>query len=186
MNKAIETMSSFLFDIKRDMKTNDYIELMNQLSEINKFKPVEFKYTHRVEYEMVSQVCYIDDDEAFLNIKKNNYYDSYEQYQEDEDDIDEDYERVKDIKTEGRFFCNTSEIIGEDTHTDYEKMKLIGEAKKNMNDCYVNPFVFEEHQREVQKYYQRYLTEWDDWVRIVCDCPIKITSVSFIKVKDEV
>ena len=65
-------------------------------------------------------------------------------------------------------------------------MKLVAEAKKNMIDNFVNPIIFEEHQREVQQYYTRYLREWDDWVRIVCDCPLKITAVSFIKVKDEI
>jgi len=186
MDNAIRNMENHLFEIKRDMKENDYIKLMDELSEINKYTPKEFKYTHRVEYEMISHICYIDDDEEFLDVKKNAYYDSYEQYQESEDAIDEDYERVKEIKTEGRFFCNTTEIIGEHTHNPVEIMKLVAEAKKNMIDNFVNPIIFEEHQREVQQYYTRYLREWDDWVRIVCDCPIKITAVSFIKVKDEI
>lgn len=186
MNKAVEKMSDYLYNLRRDMKENDYIELMNQLGDINKYTPKQYKYHHRIEYEMITQICYIDDDEEFLKQKKENYYDSYEQYQESDEPFDEDYERMKEVKTEGRFFCYTSEIIGENTHNPFEVLRLIGESKKHTLDYYCNPMVLEEHQRDVQQYYNRYLREWDDWVRIIVESPIKIVSISYIQETDDI
>ena len=76
--------------------------------------------------------------------------------------------------------CHTSEIISDETHTMFESARLIGEAEKHTLDYYGNAHIMEDHQRSVQQYYNRYLNEWDNWVRIVVQVPIKITGVSFI------
>tara|TARA_R110002110_G_scaffold215273_1_gene429160 strand:- start:927 stop:1487 length:561 start_codon:yes stop_codon:yes gene_type:complete len=180
MEKHVASMVDTIDTLKEKISTQEYIDLYSSLMEINKFKPKEFKYIHRVDYELVTHICYIDDDEEFLKIKKENYYDSYEQYQQDDEEFNEDFERQKEITTEHYFMCHTSEIITDETHTMFESARIIGEAEKHTLDYYGNAYVMEDHQRSVQQYYNRYLNEWDNWVRIVVQVPIKITAVSFI------
>ena len=180
MEKYVASMVETIDTLKEKISTQEYIDLYSSLMEINKFKPTAYKYLHRVNYELVTHIAYIDDDEEFLKIKKENYYDSYEQYQNDDEEFNEDFERQKEITTESYFMCHTSEVISDETHTMFEISRIIGEAEKHTLDYYGNAHIMEEHQRSVQQYYNRYLNEWDNWVRIIVQVPIKITGVSFI------
>jgi len=166
MNENISTMVNILYDNKQNIKDNDYIILMDSLKELSKLRPKIYNKKHRVSYKLTTDICFIEDFSQFEDIKKDLFSNSSYYYNESDEDFNEDYERVKSIETEGVFYCYSDEIISKETHTRFEILRLIGEARKHIADYYINPDVYEEHAREVQEYYFMYKKQWDNWIRI--------------------
>ncbi len=150
---AIADMEAYLFDIKEDIKENYYITIMDKLQAIANNNPRIEDKKHRISYSMKTNICYIEDSDNYKDIKKDIYYDSFEVYNESEEDINEDYEKVKTVETSGHFYCYTFDIMNDENLSPYQLLKMIGEAKKSTVDYYLNPRVFQEQQREVQDYY---------------------------------
>ena len=177
---AIADMEAILFDIKETLKEQDYIVLMDKLQAMANNNPRIEDKKHRIRYSIKTSICYIEDSDQYKDIKKDLYYDSTETYSESDESINEDYEKVKVIETDGYFYCYSYDIMNEENHTPYQLLRMIGEAKKHTVDYYLNPGVFQDHQREVQDYYSRYLKNWDEWVRIVNESAMGITEIDYI------
>ena len=177
---AIADMEAYLFDIKSTLKEQDYIVLMDKLQAIANNNPRVEDKKHRVKYSIKTNICYIEDSDNYKNIKTDIYYDSSEFYNDSDEGINEDYEKVKTVQTEGHFYCYSFNVMNEDNHTPFQLLRMIGEAKKHVVDYYLNPSVFQEHQREVQDYYCRYIKNWDEWVRIVNDCAVCINQIDYV------
>lgn len=180
MESHIAAMVDTIDCLKEKISTQEYIDLYNNLMEINKIKPVVYNKKHRVSYQLKTNICFIEDDDEFKDIKKNTYYDSYEQYQDCEDDVNDNFERTKEIISDSYFYCYSPDVVFYDEDTAITMYKRIGEARKHVCDYMICDDLLEEHQRDVQKYYARYVKEWGDWVRIVNQNSVKITDVEFV------
>ena len=167
-------------DMEASLKEQDYIVLMDKLQAIANNNPRVEDKKHRVKYSIKTSICYIEDSDNYKNIKTDIYYDSSEFYNDSEEGINEDYEKVKLIETQGHFYCYSFNVMNDEYHTPFQLLRMIGEAKKHVVDYYLNPSVFQEHQREVQDYYCRYIKNWDEWVRIVNDCAVCINQIDYV------
>ena len=181
----MDKLVDYLWEIKDDIKEQYYIEILNKLKEVADLIPkTNYNKKHLVKYKMKTYICYIDDDDQYKDIKRDLYYDNYEIYNESDEYYNEDYERVKEIETDCHFYCYSREKIDFNHYTPFQVLRLIGEAKKHTIDNFLNPNVLQEHQREVQEYYKRYVDEWDNWVRIVNDSAMCINDIRFIGEED--
>jgi len=180
----MDDIVDYLWEIKADMKEQYYIELMNKLKVIGDRLPPKHNKKHLVKYMMKTYICYIDNDDEYKDIKNDVYYGSYEIYNESDDDINCDYERIKEIETEAHFYCYCKDKVDIESYSPFQVLRLIGESKKHIVDNYLNPNVLQEHQREVQDYYKRYIDDWDNWVRIVNEGAMCVTDIIYIGEED--
>mgnify|MGYP003146960548 CR=1 FL=1 len=104
MDKHISTMVNTLYDNKEKMSDNDYMVLMDCLKEISKFRPKIYNKKHKVFYKLATDICFIEDLSQYEDIKKDLFNNSSYCYNESEEEFNEDYERVKEIVTDGYFF----------------------------------------------------------------------------------
>tara|TARA_R110002012_G_scaffold310769_3_gene519274 strand:- start:2286 stop:2831 length:546 start_codon:yes stop_codon:yes gene_type:complete len=153
MNEATQ----YLFDIKKDMKENHYIDLMDILKKL--FFKTDFKYEYVVDCKITTNICWIDNCGSFQKEKDELFYDE-ETYKESAEEINTDYEKVHEISTD-----STIEII---SNKEYDGGDLNEFVKQSINKTsIIPPEIMETHQRAVQKYYEQYIRYYDNWVRIV-------------------
>jgi hypothetical protein len=176
----MDELIGYMFDIKQEIKEQYYIDIMNRLKDIGQTMPEKENKKHLVKYTMKTYICYIEDDDEYEDIKKDIYYESYELYQESEEGINEDYERVKEVNTDCHFYCYSKDIIDLEYYNPLQVLRMVGDAKKFTIDHYLNPNVLQDHQREVQDYYTSYIKQWDSWCRIVNDSSMSITDIKYI------
>jgi Holliday junction resolvase len=158
--KNLETMNEatqYLFEIKKDMKENHYIELMDILKKLY-FKS-DFKYEYYVECHITTNVCWIDNCGSFDKVKEELFYDE-ETYKNSAEEYNSDYEKLHEITTD-----SCIEII---SNKEYNGEDLNEFVKNAIQKTPIIPAeIMETHQREVQKYYEQYIRYYDNWVRIV-------------------
>tara|TARA_R110001592_G_C12986880_1_gene734695 strand:- start:340 stop:897 length:558 start_codon:yes stop_codon:yes gene_type:complete len=176
----VAELSSYMWDIKGDIKEQYYIEIMNKLQGISKVLPPINNKKHVIRYNIKTYICYIDNNDEYKDIKKDIYYESAEIYNESDESPNEDYERIKEITTDCHFYCWANDRLDYNDLSPIELLNKIGESKKHTADYFLNPNVFTEHLRQVNEYYTRYLNEWDDWVRLYNDSSIVINEISYI------
>tara|TARA_R110000787_G_scaffold91357_1_gene192659 strand:- start:36 stop:587 length:552 start_codon:yes stop_codon:yes gene_type:complete len=176
VSSKIAEMVGTIENIKHKITTQEYIELYDSLMEINKTKPLLYDKKHRVDYQLVSCICFIENNGDFDSVKRDLFYDSYEQYSECDSEPCEDYERINEIVTSGSYEIFSSEYI-EFNENDENINKLVSQSVRAPSHYHLSDGILEIHQREVQKYYSRYIRDWNDWVRIVNTSAVTITNV---------
>ena len=60
VSSKIAEMVGTIENIKHKITTQEYIELYDSLMEINKTKPLLYDKKHRVDYQLVSCICFIE------------------------------------------------------------------------------------------------------------------------------
>jgi len=185
MEKAVASMVDLLYKNKQNMPDNDYITLMDNLKSISVFRPKVYDKKHVVRYKLTTDICFIDDQCQYEDIKKDVYLGSTAVYNQSDEDFNEDYERKKTIDTHSFFYCYSNEIIDKEINTFNEILRLVADSKKHTLDHYINPVVFQEHQREVQEYYYDYKNTWDSWIRLLNDDAFDIVDIKHINEMDD-